>query len=99
MIRAPRPGWDRLGTAGSAATTIAWRRWRILEAAQPLAERVPVTIRTPEQFVDWLSLRLRPVELRAYFRGLEAIARDVSDLELFRLARRHLGRTPKLRRG
>jgi hypothetical protein len=101
MIRGigPRPGWDRLGASGTAESLIAARRWRILEQAQPAAGRVPLTFRTPEQFVDWLSLRLRPGELRAYFRELETIAREICDLELYRFARRYLGRAPRLRQG
>jgi hypothetical protein len=95
-----RPGWDRHDPGSAATAMIGRRRWRILVNAQPLPEpTVPVWIKTPEQFVDWLALRLRPGELRAYFRDLETIAREVCDLELFRFARRYLGRTPQLRRG
>ncbi|MGH7090726.1 MAG: hypothetical protein ACREFQ_17660 [Stellaceae bacterium] len=102
MSASARPGWDRHGMAGAAETVIGRRRWRVLVNAQPLfepTEPIPPWIRTPEQFVDWLSLRLRPGELRAYFRDLEAIAREIGDLELLRFARRYLGRTPKLLRG
>ena len=98
----PRPGWDRQPSLAAADTLIAQRRWRILRTAQPLfepAEAVPNWIRTPEQFVDWLSLRVGPRELRAYFHDLEEIARQSCDLELLRFARRYLGRAPKLRRG
>lgn len=98
----PRPGWDRQPTPSSVDTLIGQRRWRILHNAQPLfepAEAVPNWIRTPEQFVDWLSLRVGPGELRAYFHDLEVIARQSCDLELLRFARRYLGRAPKLRRG
>jgi hypothetical protein len=98
----PRPGWDRQPSAGAVETLIGQRRWRILQNAQPLfepAEAVPHWIRTPEQFVDWLSLRVGPVELRAYFHDLEEIARQSCDLELLRFARRYLGRASQLRQG
>ncbi|HUB94675.1 MAG TPA: hypothetical protein VL993_02085 [Stellaceae bacterium] len=78
------------------------RRWRILQSALPEhtpAEPVPLWIRTPEQFVDWLSARVRPNDLRAYFLALDEIARQSCDLDLLRFARSYLGRAPKVRRG
>ena len=98
----PRPGWDRQPSIGTVDTLIGQRRWRVLQNAQPLfepAETAPNWIRTPEQYVDWLSLRVGPRELRAYFHDLEEIARQSCDLELLRFARRYLGRAPKLRQG
>jgi hypothetical protein len=99
----PRPGWDRQSSAASAVEILmGQRRWRILHNAQPLfepAEAVPNWIRNPEQFVGWLSLRIGPRELRAYFQDIEEIARQSCDLELLRFARRYLGRPSKLRRG
>jgi hypothetical protein len=98
----PRPGWDRQPSISTVETLIGQRRWRILQNAQPVfepTEAVPAWIRTPEQFVDWLSLRVGPRELRAYFHDLEEIARQSCDLELLRFARRYLGRAPKLRQG
>jgi hypothetical protein len=97
-----RPGWDRLPSPNPVETLIGQRRWRILQTAQPLfepAEALPQWIRTPEQFVDWLSLRVGPRELRAYFMDLEEIGRQSCDLELLRFARQFLGRAPKVRRG
>jgi hypothetical protein len=96
----PQPGWDRMPTASPVETLLGQRRWRILQNAQPLfapVEPVPAWIRTPAQFVEWLSMRLTPAELRAYFRDLEDIARQSCDLELFRFARRFLG--PQRKRG
>ena len=98
----PRPGWDRVASASRIETLIGQRRWRILINAQPPfypAEPVPVWIKTPEQFVDWLSIRLTPSELRTYFVDLEVIARQSCDLELLRFARRYLGRPRKFGRG
>ena len=98
----PRPGWDRLPTASPVETLIGQRRWRILQNAQPLftpVEPVPHWIRAPEQFVEWLSMRLTPSELRDYFRDLEDIARQSCDLELLRFARRYLGQPRKRSRG
>jgi hypothetical protein len=98
----PRPGWERVAAPHPAETIIGQRRWRILQNAQPRfqpAEAVPSWIRTPEQFVDWLSLRVGARELRAYFIDLEAIARQSCDLEMLRFARRYLGRAPQARRG
>jgi hypothetical protein len=97
-----RPGWDRVPSASRIETLIGQRRWRILINAQPPlfpAEPVPVWIKTPEQFVDWLSIRLAPGELRTYFIDLEDIARQSCDLELLRFARRYLGRPRKFGRG
>jgi len=99
---AARPGWERHDTGLSGTGAIGRRRWRILQAAQPLgavAEPVPRWIRTPEQFADWLAARLDPRALRAYFLDLEEIARHACDLELLRFARTYLGRAPRLRRG
>ncbi|HXQ51794.1 MAG TPA: hypothetical protein VN802_11920 [Stellaceae bacterium] len=98
----PPPGWDRQPSTSAVATLIGQRRWRILVNAQPALEPavpLPAWIRTPEQFVDWLSMRVGPRELRAYFHDLEEIARQSADLELLRFARRYLGRSPKQRRG
>jgi len=98
----PRPGWDRHGTGSPQELLLSQRRWRILQNAQPLfqpVEPVPAWIKSPEQFVDWLSVRLTPSELRDYFRDLEDIARQSCDLELLRFARRYLGRPLKLGRG
>jgi hypothetical protein len=78
------------------------RRWRILQNAQPVvvpSEPAPPWIRTPEQYVDWLSVRVRPADLRDFFRTLEEIARQSCDLELLRFARTYLGPAPKIRRG
>jgi hypothetical protein len=89
-----RPGWDRVPSESPTATFIGQRRWRILQHAQPLypsGEPVPPWIRTPEQFIDWLSVRVAPDDLRAYFRDLEDIARQSCDLELLRFARRYMG--------
>ena len=97
-----RPGWDRQPSASPVETLIGQRRWRILQNAQPLftpVEPLPLWIKRPEQFVDWLSVRLSPSELRDYFRDLEAIARQNCDLELLRFARRYLGRKRKLGSG
>jgi hypothetical protein len=98
----PRPGWDRNGGASTEAGAIGQRRWRILIRTQPIAaglEPTPYWVRTPEQFVDWLSLRIGPRDLRAYFLDIEEIARQSCDLELLRFARPYLGRSPKWRRG
>jgi len=89
-----RPGWDRQTSATAAASFIGQRRWRILQNARPLlrtAEPIPPWIHTPEQFIDWLAVRLAPTELREYFRDIEDIARQSCDLELLRFARRYLG--------
>ena len=98
----PRPGWDRGPTASAVDTLMGRRRWRILQTTLPDIvpnEPVPLWIRTPEQFVDWLSVRVRPNDLRAYFLTLEEIARRSCDLELLRFVGSYLGRHPKVRRG
>ncbi len=100
--RFARPGWERLDGTGAPSGVMGRRRWRILQAAQPLgavAEPVPRWIKTPEQFADWLAARLDARSLKAYFLDLEEIARHACDLELLRFARTYLGRTPRWRRG
>jgi hypothetical protein len=98
----PRPGWDRGPAASAVDTLMGRRRWRILQTALPdivPSEPVPLWIRTPEQFVDWLSVRVRPNDLRGYFLTLEDIARRSCDLELLRFVGTYLGRPSKVRRG
>ncbi len=70
------------------------RRWRILRTALPRGHEVgnlPLWITEPEQFLGWIAPRLSPMAGAVYFADLERIARQTSDLELFRLARRFRG--------
>ena len=102
-IASARPGWERLEPAGTRAGVMGRRRWRILQSAQPVSagsEPVPHWISAPEQFADWLAVRLDANALRAYFLDLEEMRRREScDLELLRFARAYLGRPPKRLRG
>lgn len=41
--------------------------------------------------MDWLTSRLGPMALKAYFEDLELIAKQTCDLELLRLARTDRG--------
>jgi hypothetical protein len=47
-------------------------------------------VRTPEQFVGWMSCRIDTTRLRAYFHEIQAVAKQTCDLELLRFARKHL---------
>src|ERR1700722_16112954 len=87
------PGWDREIDAVRSDSPLSGRRWRILQAVRPSATllvAVPPWIHNPDQYIEWLALQLRPPQLVVYFRDLETIARRSCDLELLRLARRHL---------
>jgi hypothetical protein len=89
------PGWDRDADTTQSDAQLSGRRWRILQAVRPPATlllTVPPWIHTPDQYIEWLALRLLPAQLLGYFRDLDAIARRSCDLELLRLARRHLAR-------
>jgi hypothetical protein len=52
---------------------------------------VPQWVRTPDQFIDWLSARLTAAAMRTYLADLELIAKQTCDLELLRLARSYHG--------
>jgi hypothetical protein len=87
-----RPGWERHAETSRSHAELSGRRWRILHGARPasaLLEPAPPWVHNPEQFVEWLSLRLGPAELRRYFCELESIARRSCDLELLRFSRRY----------
>lgn len=74
---------------------LAKRRWRILRVALPRGHEIdalPLWISTPEQFVAWIAPQLPPSASAAYFADLERIAKQTTDLELLRLARRHRNR-------
>jgi len=90
-----RPGWDRQTQFGLVDGQIVRRRWRILQSAGPEAASfapMPPWVHTPDQFVEWLFLRLAAGEMRQYFPDLALIARRSCDLELLRFARHHLAR-------
>ena len=85
-----RPGWLLEPDLDPADEQVRRRRWRVLRAALPPGrslEAIPAWVKTPDQFVDWLSTRLSPSAMRGYFEDLEVIAKETCDLELLRLAR------------
>ena len=85
-----RPGWALEPNLDPVTELVRRRRWRVLRAALPVGrglDPIPSGIRTPEEFVDWLLLRLSPMAAKAYFEDLEFIARQTCDLELLRFAR------------
>lgn len=68
------------------------RRWRILRTALPRgheAGSLPLWVTTPQQFLGWIVPQLPPATASVYFADLERIARQTSDLELFRLSRQY----------
>ena len=90
-----RPGWVLEPDLNPVDEQVRRRRWRVLRAALPQGrglEPVPTWVRTPDQFLDWLTSRLSPMAIRAYFQDLELIAKQTCDLELLRLARSYHGR-------
>ncbi len=88
-----RPGWTP-GTGDESAEILSQRRWRIMQSVLPFdnaLDPLPAWVRTPDQFVGWLSCRIDQTGLRAYFHEIQAVAKQTSDLELLRSARKYLG--------
>ncbi|HUZ75106.1 MAG TPA: hypothetical protein VMU87_19140 [Stellaceae bacterium] len=89
-----RPGWALEPDLAPVDEQLRRRRWRVLRAALPQGrnvEAVPQWVRTPDQFIDWLSARLSTAAMRVYLADLELIAKQTCDLELLRLARSYQG--------
>jgi hypothetical protein len=85
-----RPGWVLEPDLNPVDEQLRLRRWRVLRAALPpgrALEPPPVWVSTPDQFIVWLTSRLSPMAVKAYFEDLELIAKQTCDLELLRLAR------------
>ena len=62
----------------------------MLRAALPPSrglDAVPAWVKTPDQFIDWIAVRLSATAIKGYFADLELIAKQTCDLELLRLAR------------
>ncbi len=56
-----RPGWVLEPDLDPVDEQVRRRRWRVLRAALPPGrglEAVPQWVKTPDQFIDWLSVRL-----------------------------------------
>jgi len=90
VLAQTRPGWVLEPDLDPVDEQVRQRRWRVLRAAMPQGcglDAVPAWVKTPEQFIDWLSSRLNHAAIRAYFIDLELIAKQTCDLELLRLAR------------
>lgn len=87
-----RPGWTP-GAGDECAQVLSRRRWRIMQSVLPfdtVLDPLPAWVRTPDQFVGWLSCRINQPRLRAYFSEIQVIAKQTGDLELLRLARKYL---------
>jgi hypothetical protein len=87
-----RPGWELEPDLDPVDEHVRRRRWRVLRAALPPGrglDQLPVWIKTPDQFLDWLMSRLSPASVRGYFEDLEVIAKQTCDLEMLRFARQH----------
>ena len=85
-----RPGWLLEPDLDPVDEQLRRRRWRVLRVALPSGrnlEAMPQWVRTPDQFIDWLTARLSPAAMQAYLGDLEFIAKQTCDLELLRLAR------------
>jgi hypothetical protein len=102
MVRHVNTAFNRLGwsvgnddaDADAPVALMRKRRWRIIESVLPFdstSDPLPAWVRTPEQFVGWLSCRIDPAGLRDYFREIQTLARQTADLELLRFARKYLG--------
>ena len=90
-----RPGWTTGSDTDqdSGEALLRQRRWRIMESLLPFdstLDPLPGWVRTPEQFVGWMSCRLDTMGLKAYFREVQAVAKQTYDLELLRFARKYL---------
>ena len=87
-----RPGWELEPDLDPVNERVRRRRWRVLRAALPpgpgLAQ-LPDWVKSPDQFIDWMTSVLSPRAFRAYLDDLELIARQTCDLELLRFARHH----------
>ena len=85
-----RPGWALEPNLDPVTELVRRRRWRVLRAALPHGrglDPIPAGVKTPEEFVEWLLVRLSPMAAKAYFEDLELIAKQTCDLELLRFAR------------
>jgi len=88
-----RPGWVSEANTDSGDMLMRHRRWRIMESLLPFdstLDPLPAWVRTPEQFVGWMSCRIDTAGLKAYFREIQAVAKQTCDLELLRFARKYL---------
>ncbi|MGA2088770.1 MAG: hypothetical protein ABSG66_07615 [Stellaceae bacterium] len=88
-----RPGWASEADTDSGDTLMRHRRWRIMESLLPFdstLDPLPAWVRTPEQFVGWMSCRIDTAGLKSYFREIQAVAKQTCDLELLRFARKYL---------
>lgn len=89
-----RPSWSPDAQEGDELEMMRHRRWRIMQSILPFdatLDPLPAWVKTPDQFVGWLSCRIDSVGLRAYFHEIQAIAKQTSDLTLLRFARKYLG--------
>jgi hypothetical protein len=87
-----RPGWEPEPDLARVESQLRRRRWRVLRAALPPGpglDPVPGWVKSPDQFIEWLTHRLNPAAVRRYFSDLELIAKQTCDLELLRLARHY----------
>ena len=87
-----RPGWTLEPDLGPNEEQLRRRRWRVLRAALPPGrslDPLPTWVKSPDQFIEWLTGRLSRAAMKAYFDDLELIAKQTCDLELLRLARNH----------
>ena len=79
-----RPGWALEPDLDPVDEQVRRRRWRVLRAALPPGrglDQLPAWVKTPDQFIDWLTSRLSPAAVRGYFEDLEVIAKQTCDLE------------------
>ena len=91
-----RPGWTPVSNmaAEDTGSVLSQRRWRIMLSALPFdsaLDPLPAWVRTPDQFVGWLSCRIDQPGLRGYFLEIQTIAKQTCDLELLRFAKKYIG--------
>jgi hypothetical protein len=71
---------------------LSQRRWRILQVSLPYGHGLgplPSWVKSPDQFIYWISASLSLQDLQNYLCDLETIAKQTCDLEVLRLARRY----------
>jgi hypothetical protein len=86
------PGWTLERGLDRVDEHLSRRRWRILELVLPYGHGLgpmPAWVKSPDQFVYWISAALSLQNLQNYLCDLETVAKQTCDLELLRLARRY----------
>jgi hypothetical protein len=90
--RSDIPGWTIDRGLDRLDEQLSRRRWRILQVVLPNGHSLgplPPWVKSPNQFIYWISAALSLQGLQNYLCDLETVAKQTCDLELLRLARRY----------